>query len=174
MAQFDALLAELEQEAVTTRRVLERVPSDRLTWRPHQKSMSLGQLAVHIANIPGNVAAMLSDDSFQINPGILDNRPQPASKPEILAALEQSLEQARDFLGALTAQSAATTFRMTAGPIELLAIPRIAAIRAIMLNHWYHHRGQMSVYLRLLNVPVPVIYGASADENPLRSVADLV
>lgn len=171
MSQFDPILAELEQEAATTRRILERVPSDQLQWRPHEKSMSLGQLALHIAGIPGNISAMLSNDSYQINPTALANPAVPASKPEIMATLEKGLDQARNFLGSLTPESAGATFRLVAGPIEVLATPRAAAIRAIMLNHWYHHRGQLSVYLRLLNVPVPIVYGVSADENPLRGMA---
>jgi uncharacterized damage-inducible protein DinB len=171
MSQFDPILAELEQEAATTRRVLERVPSDQLQWRPHEKSMTLGQLAMHIANLPGGIAAMLANDSFQINPGNLANPPVPAPKPEILAAFEKGLDQARSLIGGLTEQSAAGTFRLFVGTVEILALPRVAAIRALMLNHSYHHRGQLSVYLRLLNVPVPAIYGVSADENPFQSAA---
>jgi uncharacterized damage-inducible protein DinB len=169
MSQFDPIIAELEQEAATTRRVLERIPSDRLEWRPHEKSMTLGQLAMHLANLPGGIAAMLTNDSFQIDPGAFANPKIPASKPEILAAFEQGLDQARNLIGGLTEQSAAATFRLSVGPVEILAIPRAAAIRALMLNHGYHHRGQLSVYLRLLNVPVPAIYGVSADENPFQS-----
>ena len=171
MSHFDPILAELEQEAATTRRILERVPSDQLQWRPHEKSMSLGQLALHIAGIPGNISAMLSNDSYQINPAAFANPAVPESKPEIMATLEKGLDQARNFLAALTPESAGATFRLMAGPIEVLAIPRAAGIRTIMLNHWYHHRGQLSVYLRLLNVPVPIVYGVSADENPLRGMA---
>jgi uncharacterized damage-inducible protein DinB len=171
MSHLEPILQELEQEASITRRVLERVPSDQLQWRPHDKSMSLGHLALHIANIPGGIATMLSNDSFQINPAAFDNPATPGGKPEILAALETGLDTARNFLGGLTEESANGTFRLMAGPAEIFAIPRTAAIRSIMLNHWYHHRGQLSVYLRLLNVPVPAIYGVSADENPLRGAA---
>jgi uncharacterized damage-inducible protein DinB len=171
MSHFEPILAELEQEAAITRRVLERIPSDQLQWRPHEKSMSLGQLSLHVANIPGGIAGMLANDSFQINPEVLASPRAPASKAEVLAALEQGLDQARNFLGGLTEQAAGATFRLMAGPTEILAIPRAAAIRAIMLNHWYHHRGQLSVYLRLLNVPVPAIYGVSADENPFLEAA---
>ncbi len=172
MSLFDPILAELEHEAATTQRILERVPSDQLDWRPHEKSMSLGQLALHIANIPGSISGMLSKDSLQIDPATIGKPRVPGSKAEILATLETGLDQARNFLGSLTPESAAETFRLTAGPLELFAMPRAAAIRTIMLNHWYHHRGQLSVYLRLLNVPVPVIYGASADENPLTAAAN--
>jgi uncharacterized damage-inducible protein DinB len=171
MSLFDPILAELELEAATTRRILERVPSDQLEWRPHEKSMSLGQLALHIAGIPGSISGMLSKDSLQVDPAALGKPRVPGSKAEILATLETGLDQARNFLGSLTQESAEATFRLTAGPFELFAMPRIAAVRAIMLNHWYHHRGQLSVYLRLLNVPVPIIYGASADENPLAQAA---
>lgn len=165
MSALDPILTEIDQEAATTLRVLERVPEEQLTWKPHEKSMSLGQLAMHIAMTPGMIAAMLAGDTFQMNPAAFENMPGAASRKEILDALANSVAQARQFVGALDAESASATWRLMAGTHQLMAAPRAAVIRSIMLNHWYHHRGQLTVYLRLLNVPVPVVYGRSADES---------
>lgn len=171
MSTLDPILMELEMEAATTKRVLERIPEEQLTWKPHEKSMSLGQLAMHIAQTPGMIAAMLANDSIEMNPAAFENVPGASSRQEILDALAGSVAQAREFLGGLDAARANAIWTVTSGPRQLMAMPRAAAIRAIMLNHWYHHRGQMTVYLRLLNVPVPVVYGRSADENPFAAAA---
>lgn len=164
MGVADSLLMELEQEAKTTRRVLERVPDDKLSWKPHAKSMSLGQLALHIATVPGFVAQMATQDVFEA-PSSFEQRPA-ASAAELLPALEKSLADAKAVLNGLDDARLMQTWRLTKNGKELMAVPRIGVLRTIMLNHWYHHRGQLSVYLRLLNVPVPSIYGPSADENP--------
>ena len=168
MAIIDGMLQELEQEAQTTRRVLERVPQAHLTWKPHEKSMSLGQLALHIATVPGNVAQMIAQPSMQ-RPAF--GHPAATQASELLPALENSLKQARAALGAMDDAAITATWKLLDGDREIMAMPRIAALRAIMLNHWYHHRGQLSVYLRQLNVPVPSIYGPSADENPFAQPA---
>jgi uncharacterized damage-inducible protein DinB len=165
-----AMSSELEQEANVTRRVLERVPADRLTWRPHSKSMTLGQLALHVAKVPGDLANLSQLDG--IDAETVDfHPPQPATAAEILPALETSLESARAVLAKLDAGTASGAWRLTAGPRELFTVPRIAMMRSLMLNHWYHHRGQLVVYLRLLDVPVPAVYGRSADENPFAKPA---
>ena len=163
MAIIDGLLRELEQEAQATKRILERVPQAHLGWKPHEKSMSLGQLALHIATVPGNVARMIAQPSMQ-----RPNFVQPAATEvgDLLPALENTVKQAKAALGGMDDAAITATWRVLDGERELMAMPRIAAVRAIMLNHWYHHRGQLSVYLRQLNVPVPSIYGPSADENP--------
>lgn len=163
MRLVDPLIAELEQEAETTRRVLERIPEDRLSWRPHPKSMSLGQLALHIATTPGGVAQVAAQDSME-RPQF--DRPEPKSKREVLEALEQSLASAMEFLRGLDDVRATQPWSMTLGGKPVFTVPRIGMVRTIMLNHWYHHRGEMQVYLRLLNVPVPSVYGPTADENP--------
>ena len=160
----DSFLAEMDQEAQTTRRVLERVPAEKLAWKPHAKSMSLGQLALHVATIPGNIARALVNDSLEI--GSFDQATTANSTAELMSALEESLRTAKQTLGSFDDRKAMATWKLTAGGKELIAAPRVAIIRSVMLNHWYHHRGQLSVYLRLLNVPVPSIYGPSADENP--------
>jgi len=163
MSTVELLLMELEQEAQTTRRVLERVPGDRLAWKPHDRSMSLGQLALHIATVPGAIAEI-----SQISPFQVPKFEQPAAKSaaELLPALDESLAKARTILGTLDEADLGKIWRVMDGDRELMAIPVGAVLRSIMLNHWYHHRGQLSVYLRQVGVPVPSIYGPSADENP--------
>ena len=163
MKIVDALLRELEQEAQTTRRVLERVPDAHLGWKPHEKSMSLGQLALHIATVPGGVAELVAQPSFQAPKFV---QPSATSTAELKPALEQAVARAKQLLGGMDDDAMAFTVRAMEGDREVMALPRGAFLRAIMLNHWYHHRGQLTVYLRQLNVPVPSIYGPSADENP--------
>jgi uncharacterized damage-inducible protein DinB len=163
MAMIDAILQELEQEARTTRRVLERVPNDQLDWRPHKKSMSLGQLALHVAMVPATVAEVAMQSPYAVRQV---DQPSAKSASELLPTLEDSVTKAKTLLGGLDDAEMMSTWRMMNGDRELLAIPRAAVLRSIMLNHWYHHRGQLSVYLRQLDVPIPSIYGPSADENP--------
>ena len=161
----ESLVGEFRDEVETTRRVLARVPEDKLAWKPHPKSMSLGQLAWHIAAVPGNLAAIVPQDSFDVAQGSFVP-PQPKNLAEIMAMFEQSVCDAEACLANMTDQQAQGKWRLMKKDQELFTKPRINIVRSIMLNHWYHHRGQLSVYLRLLNVPVPVIYGRSADEDP--------
>ena len=164
MALIDGMLQELEHEAQTTRRVLERVPNDKLTWRPHTKARTLGELALHIAMVPGAVAALISAPSPVQPPQFVD--PSPKSASELIPALDESISKAKSVLGGMDDATIMTTWRMMSGDRELIALPRAALLRSIMLNHWYHHRGQLTVYLKELGVPIPSIYGPSADENP--------
>jgi len=164
MAMIDGLLQELEQEAETTRRVLERVPDDRLAWRPHAKARTLGELALHVAIVPGAVAELVASPSPAQAPDFADPVPERAS--DLVPALEQSIAKAMGVLGGMDDADLLATWRLVTGDRELLAVPRIEMLRSVMLNHWYHHRGQLTVYLRFLDVPVPSIYGPSADENP--------
>jgi hypothetical protein len=131
MAIVDAIVMELEQEACTTRRVLERVPEDKFAWKPHPKSFSLGQLSIRIAGAQKVLAEMVAKDAHEM---AMIPPQEPTSRKQLLQTI--------------------------------LSIPRVACIRSILMNHIIHHRGQLSVYLRLLDVPVPSIYGPSADENP--------
>lgn len=163
MAIIDDLLQEMDQEAQTTRRVLERVPGDQLGWRPHEKARTLGQLALHVATVPGAVAELAAQSPVQI-PNVPDG--SPASVSELLPALDQSVAKARRTLGGMDDAALTATWRLMRGEHEILAMPRAALLRNVMLNHWYHHRGQLSTYLRALGQPVPSIYGPSADENP--------
>lgn len=164
MALIDGLLQELEQEAETTRRVLERVPNSHLSWRPHEKSRTLGELALHVAIVPGNVAEFVAAESPVQAPQFAELSPRNAS--ELVPALEESIAKAKKMLGGMDDAALQATWRMMQGERELLALPRVAMLRSVMLNHWYHHRGQLTVYLRELDVPIPSIYGPSADENP--------
>jgi uncharacterized damage-inducible protein DinB len=165
MATFDPMLSEFREEAATTKRVLERVPEAKLAWKPHAKSMSLGQLAWHVASVPGGIARITQQESFDVTQGTFQP-PQPKSVGEILSAHEDSVKTVEDVLHSMTDEKARQNWRLMNKERELFARPRIEVMRSIMLNHWYHHRGQLAVYLRLLDVPVPVIYGPSADENP--------
>jgi len=164
MPLADMFIMELELEAKTTRRVLERVPDDKLTWKPHTKSMSLRQLAQHVATIPGAISGMARLDGYDVEKS--STPPEMESTAAILAAFEESVAQAKANLAATddAAMMQNWSFRMGGNPI--MTIPRIGVFRTMLLNHLYHHRGQLTVYLRLLDVPVPSIYGPSADENP--------
>ena len=164
MSIAESFLAEIDQEAAITKRVLDRVPGDKLSWKPHEKSMSLGQLALHTATIPGNVAGLVTPDRFEL-PSSFD-QPSAEASEELVPALESSVATAKEYLGGLDDEAALSTWTLAKGDQEVMAAPRIGIVRSIMLNHWYHHRGQLSVYLRLLDIPVPSIYGPSADENP--------
>lgn len=159
----ERILAEFLQEVESSRRVLDRVPEDRLTWKPHHKSMSLGQLAMHIALVPGGVATFLHELVAEVPRVPL---PEAASRAEIMAALEVSVVTVTEALTTWGDEGLRAEWRMTLDGKTLLAMPRIEMVRSVMLNHWYHHRGEMIVYLRLLDVPIPAIYGPSADENP--------
>ena len=164
MRIVDSILMELDQEAKTTRRVLERVPTDRLGWTPHRKSMTLGQLALHIAQVPGTIAGFVAGPVLEMSGEF--KQAAATSTAEVLSALDQSLAVAKDVLNGLDDATMMSTWTLKAGGKTLMSMPRLAVVRSIMLNHWYHHRGQLSVYLRELDVPVPSIYGPSADENP--------
>jgi len=161
---IEGFIAELEQETVATRRLLERVPEDRMSWKPHPRSMSLGQLALHVATTPGGVAEM-SRLARMPMPEL--TQPEAASSAELLGALDESVEKAREVLAGYDDAALAETWTVVDGEKEVMAMPRAAVIRTILLNHWYHHRGQLTVYLRLLDVPLPSIYGPTADENPM-------
>lgn len=160
-----ALAAELEKESAATRRLLERIPADRLDWQPHEKSMTLGQLGLHIAGLPGTFARLGRQDG--LDAAAVDFKQKGAeSKDEILAAWDSSLAEAKAFFESLDDETANGTWRLSFGEKELATMPRHELVRNLMFNHAYHHRGQLSVYLRLLDVPVPATYGNSADENP--------
>ncbi|MGH9631531.1 MAG: DinB family protein [Bryobacteraceae bacterium] len=163
MPIIDAMLSELEQETRTTRKLLERLPEDKLSWKPHPKSFSLGQLALHIAQIPGGVASFVEQDTadapeFQ--------QPEAASRAQTLEALEEGIANAKRILSKMDDARLMSSWRLVSNGEVVLEMPRVAFIRTILLNQIYHHRGQLSVYLRLLEVPVPSVYGPSADELP--------
>jgi|ERR671923_487914 uncharacterized damage-inducible protein DinB len=160
---LESIRNEFRDEVPATRRVLERVPQEKLAWKPHAKSRSLGELAWHVANIPGMAEKIVKLDEF--SPG---GAPPAAvaSADEIRAAFEKNVRAAEDALNSLTEEKAMADWRFSFKGKEIFRRPRVAALRTNLLNHIYHHRGQLSVYLRLLDVPVPVVYGPTADENP--------
>ena len=164
MSIAQTLIAELEQEGATTRRVLERVPTEKLGWQPHAKSMTLAKLALHVAGTPGMIAGMSVPAVFEMP----SNMPQPTAETtaDLLKAHDESIATAKQIVGGYSDAQLMETWTWKSGDKTMMAMPRIGLLRVVMLNHWYHHRGQLSVYLRLLDVPVPSIYGPSADENP--------
>ena len=159
----ESLIAELTQEAVGTRRAIERIPESKLTWKPHAKSMTVGQLGLHIATLPIAIADLVSELRREL-PNV--PRPQPSSVAEILATLDKSVPAAIAKLSGWDDKAMMATWTLTREGTSVMQMPRMAVIRTIMFNHAYHHRGQLTVYLRLLDVPVPSIYGGSADEAP--------
>jgi uncharacterized damage-inducible protein DinB len=163
MAAIDPILEELSREAVTTRRVLERIPPDQLSWKPHPRSKSVGELAWHIAAIPRRMATMVQHDDVDVT--TVKGPPMPETAAEIVAGFERQLAEAKDLLSQLDDSALARTTTVRRGDVKVFSGPRSALLRTVMLNHGYHHRGQLSVYLRLLNVPVPPIYGPTADES---------
>ena len=157
------LIAELDQEAGTTRRVLGLVRDEHLGWRPHPRARTLGQLALHVAQLQGAVAALAAQAEPQA-PQFAD--PDPASAAELMPTFEASIAAAKKTLDGMDDATVLATWRLKAGDREIFAIPRLAFLRSVLLNHAYHHRGQLTVYLRILGEPIPSIYGPSADENP--------
>jgi len=160
----DLLLAEFEAQAPVTRKFLERLPADKLTWKPHDRSMTAGQLAYHLAFVPGGV--IRGAQQSQITPPDFVHH-QPTSIKEILDAYDQSIATVREVMPTFDDAAMHATWRIVAGEKQIAAMPRVAFLRNIMLNHWYQHRGQFSVYLRMLGQPVPSSWGPSADESPV-------
>jgi uncharacterized damage-inducible protein DinB len=165
----DSFVSELDAEVAATRRVLERVPEAHLSWQPHAKSSSLGQLALHVASLMQQVARFVDNDALDITT-LSTRQPAPASHAEVMATFDASVKTTRASLLALDDERARATWRLVARETELFAAPRAAVIRQFLFNHLYHHRGQLLVYLRLLDVPVPSVYGPTADENPFAAV----
>lgn len=162
-SMVESIVSEFREEVPATRRLLERVPNDKLGWKPHPKSRSLGELAMHVANIPRIAEAIATSDEF--SPGTLP--PQPIESAEqIRNAFDANVKAAENALSKLNDQTIMTQWRFVYKGKELFSKPKIAGLRTNVLNHTYHHRGQLGVYLRLLDVPVPVVYGPTADENP--------
>ena len=164
MPIIDSILAEVDYELPTTLRVLERVPGDRLDWTPHPRSMSLGKLAWHIAVIPARVLVMLREGEFDL--AAARPAPMPDQAGAIPAGLRRHMDDVRAYFGSIDDAALREPFTMRHGPKIINQTVKLSVVRAILLNHTYHHRGQLAVYLRLLDVPVPAIYGVSADENP--------
>jgi uncharacterized damage-inducible protein DinB len=163
MAMREGLLAEFDHEMGTTRRLLERVPDDKLSWKPHGKSMSLGGLSTHLANLPHWGGTILNDTSFDLA-AAPPNLAEKTSRAEILATFDETVKKTRGWLDKTDAELVAP-WSLKRGGQEMFTMPRVAAFRTFVLYHTVHHRGQLSVYLRLNDVAVPAIYGPSADEG---------
>jgi len=163
MALKEVLLTEYDHEMGTTRRLLEQVPDDKLAWKPHERSMALAELATHLGTIPQWAGVILNESSFDLA-GAPAKQEAKASRAEILALFDAATKQTRASMDKSDAEYLAP-WVLRRGGQEMFSMPRIAAFRSFVLNHTIHHRGQLSVYLRLNNVPVPAIYGPSADEG---------
>lgn len=165
MPLVDALLPEFDHEMTTTRKVLERVPDERLTWKPHDKSMSVGALATHLSNIPWWGEVTLSQPEFDT--GTFPPQPEPTSRAQILEQFDRHVATTRATLTGKSDAELMAPWALKHNGQTVFSMPKAAVWRSFVLSHLVHHRGQMSVYLRLLDVPVPSIYGPSADEGSL-------
>ncbi len=159
-----ALLPEFDNEMATTRKTLERVPVEKFGWKPHEKSMSLGQLSSHLAEMPGWGISGLTMDSLDMG----NYKPwQAASQAELLAKFDQNVAGARAAIAGADDAKFMSNWSLLAGGKTLMTMPKVAVVRVFVMNHIIHHRGQLSVYLRLNNISVPSIYGPSADEGQM-------
>jgi uncharacterized damage-inducible protein DinB len=159
------LLPEFDQEMAGTRKVLERVPDDKLDWKAHPKSNTIGWVATHLANIPTWTGYTLNQDSLDINPGGTALVAPPAlSRREVLDRLDQNVAAARQQIAAADDAQFARPWTLLSNGSPLFTLPKIAVLRSFVLNHMIHHRAHLCVYLRLNDIPVPGLYGPSADE----------
>lgn len=165
MAIKDFLLPEYDHEMATTRKVLERVPLADAQWKPHAKSMTMGDLAAHIIEIPGWVASIVNAPFVDMAANPDHKRPTYATSSELLAAFDQGVARARAAIDSKSDAEMMESWSLKKGEQVLLSMPKAGVLRSFLLNHLIHHRGQLSVYIRLKDVPVPMIYGPSADEG---------
>ena len=164
MAISASLLPEFDHEMATSRTVIERVPADKFGYKPHEKSMTMGVLAGHIAEMPGWAVVGLTQDSLDMS----GYTPSPASTPaEVLASFDKNVAAARAAIAGASDETYFQTWSLKSGDKTLMSMPKIAVVRTFVMNHIIHHRGQLSVYLRLNNLSVPSIYGPSADEGSM-------
>jgi uncharacterized damage-inducible protein DinB len=163
MALKDGLLVEYDHEVATTRKLLERLPDDKLSWKPHEKSMSLAGLATHLGNLPNWGATILTDPFFDLV-SAPPNLEAKSSRADILAFFDESTKRTRAVMDKSDPEYL-QSWTLKRGGQEMFSIPRVAAFRTFVLYHLVHHRGQLSVYLRLNDIPVPSIYGPTADEG---------
>ena len=159
-----ALIAELKHESVNTRKIIERVPSEKLDWRPHAKSMTLGRLATHIADLPIWIERIISADEFNFAAANFKSESKENTQA-ILQLFDERLQNGLKLLESASDETLDALWTSKAGDHVFFQLPRKVALRNFVHNHIYHHRGQLSVYLRLLDVPVPGMYGPSADER---------
>ena len=163
----DALLPEFDHETANTRKVLERVPEDKLDWRPHPKSWDAAELASHLANIPSWVGETFRGDSIDLSsPDGPKPDPKVTSRKELLERFDKNVTAARAALAAADNEQFMQPWSLKNDGVTIFTMPKAAVIRSWVFNHSVHHRAQLAMYLRLNDVPVPAIYGPSADENP--------
>jgi uncharacterized damage-inducible protein DinB len=167
MTIADSLLPEFDHEMAITHKVLERVPADKFTWKPHPKSFSMGGLAAHVANMADWASLTLTSDSFDYAPPGAPpyKTPEFATAPELVAAFDKSVAQARAALASADDDNMMAPWSLMAGGKTVMTMPRVAVIRSFVMNHIIHHRAQLTVYIRMNDIPVPAIYGPSADEQ---------
>ena len=165
MTYFESYRAEFDQEMAITRRILERVPDSDGDWRPHAKSMSLKQLAGHVATMPCYITAVLTRDGVDVANASWLARGFEATRAGWLAVFDKTLAEARQALQAAKDADLGRIWTLSAGPQKIFSLPRATALRSFAMNHMIHHRAQLGVYLRLKDVPVPSTYGPSADET---------
>jgi len=163
MPKNTGLLAEFDNEMISTRAILARVPLEKGDWRPHAKSMSMGQLATHIARLVGWISLTLTTDSFEVNGP--DPRPLPTTQAELLALFDETAAAARATLAAVSDEELMKPWSLIAYGKTIFTMPRIAVLRSFVMNHLIHHRAQLGVYLRINDIPLPMTYGPSADET---------
>jgi len=163
----ETLLPEFDQEMANTRKALERVPAAKFSWKPHPKSSEFGALAAHIANMADWAGLTMQTDSFDYAPpgGPPYEAPKFASTEELLAAFDKSVAKARSALAAADDVAFLAPWSLMADGKTLMTMPRVAVIRSFVMNHTIHHRAQLGVYLRLNDIPVPAVYGPTADEQ---------
>jgi len=162
-----SLLPEFDHEMANTRKTLERVPEDKFAWKPHEKSFSMVGLATHLATLPSWAVVTIQQDSIDIAPeGVPPPTNEPAkSREDLLATFDRNVAAARNALAEANDEALLKTWTLLKGGKEIFSLPRVAALRSFVMNHNVHHRAQLGVYLRLNDVPVPSIYGPSADEG---------
>lgn len=167
MALSQALLPEFDNEMALTRKTLERVPDDKWDWAPHTKSMTLGRLATHLAEAPGWAIPTIGQSELDLSPpGAPPYQPvTTANRAEALAMFDKNIGAARAAIAGASNEHLFQNWSLLMGGKAMFTMPRAAVIRGMVMNHIIHHRGQLSVYLRLLDIPVPSIYGPSADEG---------
>lgn len=169
MAIRDGILPEFDHEVATTRKVLERVPEGKPEFKPHEKSMEMGRLAGHVAEIPGWAKATILEDSIDVNPPSAQGATLTAlsmtSRKQLLEEFDKAVAAGRAAIASVSDEELMKPWSLNAGGKTVFTLPKIAVLRGFVMNHMIHHRGQLSVYLRLNNVPVPSIYGPSADEK---------
>lgn len=167
MGLSDALLPEFDHEMANTRRTLERVPDDKLAWKPHAKSGTMGWLASHIANIPSWAAVAINQDSLDMAPAGAEppRTPQAGSRKELLEIFDKNVADARAAIAGADDNRLLAPWTLLSNGQTILTMPRIGVLRSFVMNHSIHHRAQLTVYLRLNDLPVPALYGPSADEG---------